>query len=123
MRFRSRIRCVWAILVALLLSSCASSSMYPWGIDKTRERLNDLELGMSKQDVVRLMGRPYSREVFTGRDGETLDFLFYITQYTSSGPIPDSDKTPLCFREGKLVGWGRNFYDRTEKYDVTIRQR
>lgn len=113
------------LVVALmtLAASCASPSMYPWGIQKTRDNLNKLEVGMTKQQVIEVMGSPYTREVFPDEAGQSVEVLVYITQYTDSGAIPDSDKTPVCLRDGKLIGWGRNFYDRTQRHEITVKQR
>jgi hypothetical protein len=106
-----------------MATSCTSPSEYPWGIQKTRGNLNNLEVGMTKDQVIAVMGRPHTREVFPDETGHSVEVLIYITEYTDAGSIPDSDKTPICLRDGKVTGWGRNFYDRTQKHDITIRQR
>ncbi|HDZ62449.1 MAG TPA: DUF3192 domain-containing protein [Nitrospirae bacterium] len=106
------------LITFIFLCGCAT---WPSGIARTRDNLMKLELGMTKGEVINTLGKPYSREVFLGEDGKQLEYLIYLTQYTYSGAIPDSDKTPICFRDGKLIGWGRNFYDRTQKYDVKIK--
>lgn len=116
MRERHNLTILLTVFVAVFSLGCVSSSKLLWNINKARDRLMELELGMSKQEVLQLMGKPYSREVFTGQNGEMFDFLLYITQYTYSGAIPDSDKTPICFRDGKLIGWGWNFYGQTKRH-------
>jgi len=107
-------------MVVVCMAGCAASLM-PWGISETRARLAKLEVGMTKSEVVTLLGQPYNREVFPGENGETYEYLIYITQYTDSGAIPDTDKTPVCLVNGRVIGWGRNFYDRTKRYEVEIR--
>lgn len=113
------------VLVActLTLASCYSLSMYPWGIERTRANLIKLEVNMTKEQVVSIMGAPYAREVFPAEDGRPIEILLYLTQYTDSGSIPDSDKTPVCLIDGKVIGWGRNFYDRTLRQRITVEHR
>jgi len=114
-----KIICLLALV--LLVSGCASSSVMPWGIEKTRNNLANLELGMSKQEVINIMGMPYNREAYSTPDGP-LDFLIYLTKYTDSGSIPDSDTTPICLLNGKVVGWGRNFYEQQkQRYELVIK--
>jgi len=114
---------VFVLVLLILNTSCVSPSLLAWNIEKARNNLNHLEVGMTKDEVIGIMGPPYTREMFPDETGQPVEVLVYITQYTDSGPIPDSDKTPICLRNGRLIGWGRNFYDRTQKHDVTIRQR
>ncbi len=50
------------------------------------------------------MGNPYRREVY----GDT-EFLIYETNYRAR-----SEKerfTPILLKQGKVGGWGRNYYD------------
>ena len=110
------------LALAVLISGCASSSVMPWGIEKARNNLMKLELGMSKQEVINVMGMPYNREAYSTSDGQ-LDFLIYLTKYTDSGSIPDSDTTPICLLNGKVTGWGRNFYEKQkQRYEIEIKQ-
>lgn len=112
-----RLQTVLCVSTVLAISACATS---PMGISNTRKKLMNLELGMPKKEVLKIMGQPYSREVYASNSGESLEFLIYITQYTMSGSIPDSDTTPVCLKGGKVVGWGRNYYEAVIKHEVTI---
>lgn len=94
--------------------------MYPWGIERTRANLMKLEINMTKEQVVSILGAPYAREVFPGEDDRPIEILVYLTQYTDSGSIPDSDKTPVCLIDDKVIGWGRNFYDRTLHQNIKV---
>lgn len=97
-----------------------------------REKLNLLEVGMTKVQVLDIMGQPYQREA----EGSN-EWLLYETGNanplstafgTAAGKDPisrdDSENlTPLLIENGKLVGWGRNFWMTKEKrYDVKIDQ-
>ncbi len=110
------------LALVVLIGGCASSSVMPWGIEKARNNLMKLELGMSKQEVIDIMGMPYNREAYSTSEGQ-LDFLIYLTKYTDSGSIPDSDTTPICLLNGKVTGWGRNFYEKQkQRYEIEIKQ-
>ena len=81
-----------------------------------------IEIGMSKQEVINIMGQPYSREAYGTPNGQQMEFLICLTKYTDSGSIPDSDTTPICFLNGKVDGWGRNFYaEQKKRYEVEIK--
>ena len=81
-----------------------------------------LEVGMSKEEVINIMGKPYNREAYTTSDEKALDFLIYLTKYTDGGSIPDNNTTPICFLNGKVTGWGRNFYiSEKQRYEIEIK--
>ena len=44
-----------------------------------------------------------------------MEFLFYRTQIDYDFNLQDKHWTPICIIDGKLKGWGRNFYDDTIK--------
>ncbi|OGW98308.1 MAG: hypothetical protein A2Z81_04210 [Omnitrophica WOR_2 bacterium GWA2_45_18] len=107
------------ILAGMLLYGCASTM---WDIDRNRNNLMKLEVSMSKEQVIDIMGQPYNREAYTTPDGSVLEFLIYLTKYTDSGSIPDSDTTPICFLNDKVTGWGRNFYiSQKQRYEIEIK--
>lgn len=113
-------RVLFLMTTGLLLYGCASTM--PWDIDRNRNNLMKLEIGMSKQQVIGVMGQPYNREAYTTPDGSVLEFLIYLTKYTDSGSIPDSDTTPICFLNDKVTGWGRNFYiSQKQRYEIEIK--
>jgi outer membrane protein assembly factor BamE (lipoprotein component of BamABCDE complex) len=74
-----------------------------------------VQIGMSRDEVVALMGQPQKRETY----GKT-EFLIYQTN-------EPGNFTPIGIVDGKVVGWGRNYYDNAVysnvKADVTVRNR
>jgi len=94
----------------------------------TRQKLENLEVGMEKLQVLDVMGRPYTREVFTDEDGEPVEVLYYHTVFTGHALLIEPDEkhlTPIVLQDGKVRGWGRNFYDKTKRYhlqhDISIK--
>ena len=73
---------------------------------------------MAKSEIVNIMGSPYQREVFPGQDGQPVEVLLFQTKFVGTLVNPsDSDLTPVVLKNNSLIGWGRNFYDRTKKYE------
>ena len=105
------------ICAVLLLAGCGVVA--DQRASDARLGLNSLELGMSRAQVVQIMGEPFKREAYNG-----VEFLFYRTERNPDGSWggPRSE-TPVAIVGGKLDGWGRNYYDRVVRADVTVRQR
>jgi hypothetical protein len=112
------------IISIFFLSSCASYG--PFQVNANRRNLDHLRVGMSKSEVLSVMGAPYQREVFPGQDNIPVEVLLYQTKFVGMAiPPSDEELTPIVFRNNQLIGWGRNFYDTTKKYefkhDIEIR--
>lgn len=77
-----------------------------------RSRLVNLKIGMTKEEVVNLMGEPSKAESYEIQ-GKYLEFLLYLTEYEWSAPYGtgNPEYTPLVFEDGVLKGWERNYYD------------
>lgn len=118
------------IFVALLLLLTGCSSFYLDTSDLLRERntanLAKLAVGQSREVVMEIMGtqpskslfmwidNPHRRETLTGRDGRHYEVLYYYTELKQRDDrITDDELTPLVFLDGKLIGWGYPFLDRT----------
>ena len=85
---------------------------------KNRENLLRLSIGMTKFDVLQIMGtetidtvnNPYRVETPKGQDGELYEVFFYHTDKKKKGDlITDGELTPIVFHENKLIGWGWAF--------------
>ena len=63
---------------------------------------------MTKTQVLNIMGRPLSDELYSKPD-----VWFYQVQTVWADGLDTRDECmPLVFENGKLVGWGNNFYTR-----------
>jgi outer membrane protein assembly factor BamE (lipoprotein component of BamABCDE complex) len=84
---------------------------------QTNDRMMSLQVGMGRADVLQLLGNPYKREAY----GQT-EFLIYETDY--AGGRSESDNfTPIAIENGRVAGWGRNYYDNSIKQNITVQQR
>ena len=100
------------MIVAVVMVGCVGVSPE----QATVANLAKLNLGMDKTQVLTIMGSPAKLEAYETKSGGTMEFLLYQTEWTEIHTRrKDSDFTPLCFIDGKLKGWGRNFYDDTIK--------
>ena len=105
-------------VAVVLLSGCGVTRGIVAGTN--RSKLNSLEMGMTKDQVLALMGKPYKREAYEG-----VEYWLYETEWISDGVTTDEELTPIAFKNGKVDGWGRNYYqDRKKRVeaDINIKQ-
>ena len=88
----------FALLMSLAAHGCSSEESI------RGKSLMKLQIGMSKEEVLSIMGKPQRQE--THGDSE---ILFYTT---GSAADMQEDTTPLTIIGGRLVGWGRLDYER-----------
>ena len=106
-----------------LLSACAlvdkdKSILSPamWEeIDRNRENLNKLRIGMTQDEVRKIMGEPMTGQVYN-----TEHHWFYYTRTRWSDGMATRDEcTPVVFSElGLVIGIGNQFYK--ENYSITF---
>ena len=111
---------VFLFIFILILNSCAS---YMELSGKNREKLSNLQLGMSKTEVISTMGNkpfsipggdpdiiqnPYRTEM--RQDGnDTFEVIYYYSDIKSrDGAITDDELTPIILKNGKVIGWGHS---------------
>ncbi len=77
---------------------------------QNRTNLTRLTLGMSKQEVLSLMGDADFNEAYLDKDKE-VHVLFYRTQRTNGdGKTTKDECTPIVISENGVVGWGDRAY-------------
>ncbi len=107
------------LCLCLFVSGCATTYV---GAGLARSRLNKLEIGMTKDEVLETMGEPYKREVYP-----EVEYLFYVTESPIIMGKPHwNDLTPVRFKNGKLEGWGQSYWEpREEKIgaDITFKNK
>ena len=106
-----------SMLLLILMGGCE---------EQNRKNLNLLEVGMTKAQVIEIMGSPYRREAESNRE-----WLLYQTEgkdfSLGQGRIPKPDSewlTPLLIQDGKLIGWGSSYWtNKEQKFDIKINQK
>ena len=94
----------------LILSGCVGQTR--WEAAKTQKNLPLVKQGMTVAEVTTLLGEPRDRESIPAR-GKTYEVVRYQTRFTGDSVFiapSDDDMTPFIFADGKLVGWGRTYY-------------
>ncbi len=70
------------------------------------DHINELRVGMTKDEVLKIMGSPLSDEKFN--DPNTW-FYYYCTKWYD-GLSTEDECYPLCFKDNVLIGFGYEFY-------------
>lgn len=100
-----------------LLGGCAGSP-YQTGLEaeENRKAMLGLNIGMSKTEVLQVMGEPRKTEAYA-IEGRNIEFWLYLTEgiTITDRSMGNKNLTPLVFENGSLIGWGRSFYDSTLK--------
>ena len=90
-----------SVAAALLLGGCM-----PWREAQTNvENSKNLRVGMTKVEVLRIMGEPLQDETFCRPDL----WYYYIETVWADGLVAEEECMPLVFKDGILIGWGRVF--------------
>ncbi len=92
----------------LFLALCTGcESINPYKIaEKNINNSKQLRVGMTKAEVLQVMGEPLKDEAFNKPD---LWYYYYDCNWLD-GLITEEECFPLVFKDGKLIGWGNRFY-------------
>lgn len=93
-----------AVCAALLLAGCGWHEAAR-NLDNARA----LRAGMTKAQVLEIMGEPIRDELFAKPDV----WFYYIEPVWLDFQTTEDECMPLVFQDGKLVGWGNEYYSRT----------
>lgn len=129
------------IFIMIFMAGCATTASQIRA--KNKENMVKLYRGMTKETVLFVMGKkqlettldekglfkkpagivyinnPFKTEMLEGK-GRVFEVLYYYTEKNKNdGEITDDELTPLVLEEGKLIGWGWNFFKNTKrKYGI-----
>jgi len=113
-----------SIVGVLCLSFFSGCATWQMEMKKNNENLLKLEMGMSKEDVMAIMGKPTFNEAYQSLHGRSVVILFYYTQRKwADGSRTKDETTPIIFEDGKLVGWGDEFYKAKMEIDINVHQK
>ncbi len=120
-------------MFAWVLVGCAGSPAWTsMQISSTRgeaeqnnANLMKVQIGQTKDEFLKTMGMPAKREAYQLPNEKVVEFIFYRTGGWSPNSTTDTDAqfTPVAIENGKVSGWGRNYYDRVVRaaVDVTVK--
>jgi hypothetical protein len=116
-------KCVVALCLVFMFGCSSAGRM----LFENRQNLSNLSPGMSKVEVHTVMGQqpvrnfnnPYRTAMYIGKDGKPVETFYYWTDGNQSNGIADNELTPVVFVDGKVIGWGREFWTEfVTKYEL-----
>lgn len=104
-------------LFAFLIIGCTSGGIAYRMVNKNNTNIKNLEkseIGMTKTEVLTLMGAADKTEKFE-RKGVAVEVLYYLTSgsYSQDTGWQNLDSTPVVFEAGILKGWGKYYYEQS----------
>ena len=143
---RFRRRTIAALALVLIGVGCITT---PANFRATnRGRMNLLSIGLTRREVLEIMGtrtmwictygpacvvlpmlymekatNPHRTETAKASDGTALEIYFYQTETRrADGATTDDELSPLVFENGRLAGWGWTFLrQNAERYQMRVR--
>jgi len=128
-------------VTALLVVCAACFGTKPQHIAGTnRSRLRNLKVGMTRAQVVEVMGdeqwddvkggfdvmsNPYETASYSSGHGDPIEVLYYYTtfhRWSGTAPKP-KHLTPVVLTNGVLVGWGHEFLKGYEVRGTQLRRK
>ena len=98
---------LYLAFAAVLFITAGCASLNPYKVaEKNISNSKQLRIGMTKAEVLAVMGEPEKNESFAKPD---LWFYYYDCNWLD-GFITEEECFPLVFADGKLIGFGNNFY-------------
>lgn len=103
-----------ALLLAItfIFGGCAYQKEYSKFKDtakKNSDNLVKLKMGMSREELLEVMGAPEKTQAnnFGGHSTEVLSFRIKADYFSSDD---DANFIQVVVREGKVIGWGNSFF-------------
>ena len=89
------------LIIVVMLCGCSFKE-----VRTNLENSQKLRVGMTKDEVLAVMGEPLKDESYHRPDL----WYYYFDCNWMDGLYTEEECFPLVFKEGKLVGWGNRFY-------------
>jgi len=88
------------IILCLSLFGCAQNPNY------VEKPFSEPQYGMTKKQMIDLLGKPESIEIYKKSDLDRIEFYIYVRSNGST-----QEKVPVCLMNNKIVGWGETYYE------------
>ena len=98
------------ILLLFIAAIAGGCSLNPYHVSKVNvENSKKLRVGMTKSEVLAIMGEPEKNETFNRPD---IWFYYFNTNWID-GFVTEDECFPVVFKDGKVAGWGNAYYTRS----------
>lgn len=103
-----KIRMPLILLIALAAAFCVSTSGCGyWTQYSNVENTKKMRIGMTKQEVLDVMGKPLEEDFCSP------NVWYYYTQTKwHDGFYTRDECMPVMFKDGKLLGWGNDYFNK-----------
>ena len=106
---------IFILCLFVLIIGCTSGRTAYRMVNKNDTNMRNLEktkIGMTRTDVLTLMGKADKSEEFKRKD-VTVEILYYLTSgsYSPGTGWQNIDSTPIVLEAGILKGWGKYYYE------------
>lgn len=109
---RLALKILTAFALTALVSSCEYCNWAYFEGEDTRAKMSKIRLGMTKQEVLDLMGEPLKDEKFNKPN-----VWFYYTNVRWGDTLTAREESaPVVFKEGRVIGWGNDFYQKEYEF-------
>ena len=99
------------IVLCLNLIGCATSA------ENQVKPFSEPQYGMTKDQMIHLLGKPDSIEIYKKSDNTRVEYYIYVKDYQSS-----QEKVPICLINNRIAGWGKAYYeDHVSQDDIRIK--
>ncbi len=98
------------LLSVFALAGCVGQTR--WEAAETQKNLASVKPGMTVDQVSSLIGKPLDREMVPA-NGRNYEVVRFQTKFSGDAiwiAPGEDDVTPFVFVEGKLLGWGKAYY-------------
>jgi hypothetical protein len=99
--------------LALTLASCGTVEGVVGSV--RNDAINQLQVGMTKEQVWGIMGTPSRREAYGNRE-----FLIYMT---ARNPFSEKLMVPIAIENDRVTGWGMDYYRHIIRQEVDVKIR
>ena len=119
---------LYVFLVLMFCNNSISDTVFTPQQVRTmnKEKLNELEIGMYENVVLMIMGsktikiesapfaieNPFKTEIYSNNVDVYKILYFYTDLVKRDGFITDEELTPIIFKNNKLIGWGRDVWNK-----------
>ncbi len=117
-----------AVISSFMISACVGSPIHSTlkyntlqaDISRNNKNLIALKIGLTQEQVLQHMGQPERSEGYNWGSA----WLYRTAMTSGIYGTADSDFTPVVFDEnGKLAGWGRNFFtEHVKRYEIKVKR-
>lgn len=112
------------IILAITLSVTGCVSANPFAVGSVTKKLKRLKLGITKDEVFKIVGEPQSTMAFKNDLGQPVEILLYQTQFVGVAVQPTCEHlTPVVIVEGQVSAWGGSSCDTVRRYKIEIESR